>query len=332
MKYSAKIACLILMGMLLFTGIPLEAFASQEDGIGGIAFVNYETLRLREEPNTGSKELCKALRGEVVILLEKAAGGWYKVRYNLQEGYMLSGYLRIMTKENVELGHGYVLPGEAALSEKPEEGSKQLCTLFQKQECYTIGVNNGWYKVIANDTIGYIHSSLLKLTEIPYENRASVKKPMFFVLGQSTGIPPSAKVLKGEKPLKESGEPVTGGDILSEAEKYLGVRYVRGGESPKGFDCSGLIYYVLRELGYTPPRSVAAQYRMGAAVDADEPLRPGDLVFFATLGGKNATHVGIYAGEGQFLHAPNSRSKVSYGDLQTGYWMQHYLGARRLAE
>ena len=328
MKLPKKEICLILTGMLLFCLLPLGA-AAQEAGIRGIAFVNYETLRLREEPNTNSKELAKAQRNEVVLILNKGKGGWYRVSYNLQEGYMLGGYLRILTKENVELGYGQVIPEETVLYTQPDPQSEELCGLVQNDRCYTIGVNDGWYKVIFGEGIGYIPSPLLELTEIPYENAASSVSPKFFVEGLSTGIAPSAQALSGQKPLKASGEPVTGADILAETEQYLGIRYVHGGESPKGFDCSGLIYYVLRTLGYSAPRSVAAQARMGTPVGNDL-LQPGDLVFFATLGGKTPTHVGIYAGDGQFLHAPNSRSKVSYGDLTSGYWLKCYIGARRL--
>ena len=328
MKLPKKEICLILTGMLLFCLLPLGA-AAQEDGIRGIAFVNYETLRLREEPNTNSKELAKAQRNEVVLILNKGKGGWYRVSYNLQEGYMLGGYLRILTKENVELGYGQVIPEETVLYTQPDPQSEELCGLVQNDRCYTIGVNDGWYKVIFGEGIGYIPSPLLELTEVPYENAASSVSPKFFVEGLSTGIAPSAQALSGQKPLKASGEPVTGADILAETEQYLGIRYVHGGESPKGFDCSGLIYYVLRTLGYSAPRSVAAQARMGTPVGNDL-LQPGDLVFFATLGGKTPTHVGIYAGDGQFLHAPNSRSKVSYGDLTSGYWLKCYIGARRL--
>ena len=328
MKLPKKEICLILTGMLLFCLLPLGA-AAQEAGIRGIAFVNYETLRLREEPNTNSKELAKAQRNEVVLILNKGKGGWYRVSYNLQEGYMLGGYLRILTKENVELGYGQVIPEETVLYTQPDPQSEELCGLVQNDRCYTIGVNDGWYKVIFGEGIGYIPSPLLELTEVPYENAASSVSPKFFVEGLSTGITPSAQALSGQKPLKASGEPVTGADILAETEQYLGIRYVHGGESPKGFDCSGLIYYVLRTLGYSAPRSVAAQARMGTPVGNDL-LQPGDLVFFATLGGKTPTHVGIYAGDGQFLHAPNSRSKVSYGDLTSGYWLKCYIGARRL--
>ena len=328
MQFSKKEICLILTGMLLFCLLPLGA-AAQEDGIRGIAFVNYETLRLREEPNTNSKELAKAQRNEVVLILNKGKGGWYRVSYNLQEGYMLGGYLRILAKENVELGYGQVIPEETVLYTQPDPQSEELCGLVQNDRCYTIGVNDVWYKVIFGEGIGYIPSPLLELTEVPYENAASSVSPKFFVEGLSTGIAPSAQALSGQKPLKASGEPVTGADILAETEQYLGIRYVHGGESPKGFDCSGLIYYVLRTLGYSAPRSVAAQARMGTPVGNDL-LQPGDLVFFATLGGKTPTHVGIYAGDGQFLHAPNSRSKVSYGDLTSGYWLKCYIGARRL--
>lgn len=328
MKLPKKEICLILTGMLLFCLLPLGA-AAQEAGIRGIAFVNYETLRLREEPNTNSKELAKAQRNEVVLILNKEKGGWYRVSYNLQEGYMLGGYLRILTKENVELGYGQVISEETVLYTQPDPQSEELCGLVQNDRCYTIGVNDGWYKVIFGEGIGYIPSPLLELTEVPYENAASSVSPKFFVEGLSTGIAPSAQALSGQKPLKASGEPVTGADILAETEQYLGIRYVHGGESPKGFDCSGLIYYVLRTLGYSAPRSVAAQARMGTPVGNDL-LQPGDLVFFATLGGKTPTHVGIYAGDGQFLHAPNSRSKVSYGDLTSGYWLKYYIGARRL--
>ena len=134
MKLPKKEICLILTGMLLFCLLPLGA-AAQEAGIRGIAFVNYETLRLREEPNTNSKELAKAQRNEVVLILNKGKGGWYRVSYNLQEGYMLGGYLRILTKENVELGYGQVIPEETVLYTQPDPQSEELCGLVQNDRC-----------------------------------------------------------------------------------------------------------------------------------------------------------------------------------------------------
>ena len=116
--------------------------------------------------------------------------------------------------------------------------------------------------------------------------------------------------------------------ILEEAQKYLGCPYRAGGASPSGFDCSGFVYYVLKQVGLSPYRTPVEQYKMGTSVEKSA-LQMGDLVFF---GSGSITHAGIYAGGGQFIHAPNSRSTVSYSDLTSGYWAEHYFGACRVAQ
>jgi cell wall-associated NlpC family hydrolase len=106
------------------------------------------------------------------------------------------------------------------------------------------------------------------------------------------------------------------------ALKYLGVKYVWGGESPKGFDCSGLVAYVYGQLGVTLPHYAAAQYSLGVAVPRDQ-LQPGDLVFFDAL-----DHVGIYIGGGEFVHAPHTGDVVKITSLDE--YGPGYVGARRL--
>ncbi len=106
------------------------------------------------------------------------------------------------------------------------------------------------------------------------------------------------------------------------ALKYLGVKYVWGGESPSGFDCSGLVAYVYGELGITLPHYAAAQYGMGVAVPRDQ-LQPGDLVFFDGL-----DHVGIYIGSGQFVHAPHTGDVVKITTFSS--YGGSYVGARRI--
>lgn len=302
--------------------------SAKEPGIRGIAFVRAAEAPLRENDNWNAQAVEKIPKGDVVLVLESGKNGFLKVRHNDAEGYLAAGQLTELSRENIELGYGKAKIQGASLLCAPEEAAEVLSSLQKGDRCYTVGINDGYYKVLFGDNLGYIHSSQLDLTEIPYENGASKKSPLFFVQGQSTGLPVSAAALRGEKPKKADGTPVTGADILEEAEKHLGIRYIHGGETPKGFDCSGFTYYVFNCLGYTLPRSVEAQSRCGAAVEGD--LEPGDLVFFATNGGKAPSHVGIYAGNGQFLHAPNSRSTVSYGDLTKGYWKEKYIGARRL--
>ena len=106
------------------------------------------------------------------------------------------------------------------------------------------------------------------------------------------------------------------------ALRYLGVPYVWGGESPKGFDCSGLVAYVYAQLGITLPHYAAAQYQLGVAVPSDQ-LQPGDLVFFDGL-----DHVGIYIGGGQFVHAPHTGDVVKITTLAA--YGGSYVGARRI--
>lgn len=118
-----------------------------------------------------------------------------------------------------------------------------------------------------------------------------------------------------------------GSAIVQEAEKYLGVPYVWGGATPDGFDCSGLVQYVMRTLGISVNRVAEDQFENGTAVNRDE-LKPGDLVFFEQNG--YIHHVGIYAGNGMMIHAPRTGDVVKYQSINTDYYLSEYAGARRV--
>lgn len=122
----------------------------------------------------------------------------------------------------------------------------------------------------------------------------------------------------------------TAQDVIDQAMDLLGIRYRRGGSSPEaGFDCSGFVNHVFREgLGLMLPRSSREMSQSGEIVSRDE-LRPGDLVFFNTMR-KAFSHVGIYLGDNQFVHAPRSGARVRIEDLRDGYWMKRFNGARRV--
>ena len=310
--------------------IPASAAGTTMYGIG---FVDATSLRLRSGPSTTSSILATAQSDECVVAVSKE-GQWYKVIYNLQEGYMHEDYLDVLTRENAELGYGKVTGSGVNLRSGPSTSYGVVARASNGEKCYIIGINNGWYKVIYGSKICYIRSDFLELTEIPYENKASSNSPKFFRRGKSTGVAPSAAALNGTGSSASSGSSntgsATGSEILAEAQKYLGTPYVYGGASPSGFDCSGFVYYVLKQLGYSPYRTPASQYQQGTAVEKAD-LQPGDIVFFANTYASGISHVGIYAGNGQFIHSPNSRSTVSYSDLTTGYWANHYYGARRMS-
>ncbi len=119
-------------------------------------------------------------------------------------------------------------------------------------------------------------------------------------------------------------------EALLQALMALGVDYQNGGASPEtGFDCSGLVAHVFREAwGIRLPRTASEQSTAGTAVSLAE-LQAGDLVFYDTLG-RPYSHVGIYLGDGRFVHAPKSGAKVRVEELRSGYWTQRFNGARRI--
>jgi cell wall-associated NlpC family hydrolase/nucleoid-associated protein YgaU len=120
-----------------------------------------------------------------------------------------------------------------------------------------------------------------------------------------------------------------GGTIVANAMKYLGYRYVFGGTSPSGFDCSGFVYYIHNHSGAPIGRGMWQQYNGGAHIPISS-LQPGDTVFFANTYMPGLSHDGIYIGGGQFIHASDERTGVTISNIGSGYWQAHYAGATRL--
>ena len=120
--------------------------------------------------------------------------------------------------------------------------------------------------------------------------------------------------------------------LVDQALDYLGVRYRFGGTSPEtGLDCSGLVLNVFRNaIGFDLPRTAAEMAKMGDKIGRQE-LKPGDLVFFNTMR-RTFSHVGIYLGDGKFVHAPSGGGKVRIEAISDTYWSKRYNGARRLVE
>ena len=111
------------------------------------------------------------------------------------------------------------------------------------------------------------------------------------------------------------------------ATAMLGAPYHYGGSSPRGFDCSGLVYYSFRETGIRVPRTTRAQLRHAKPVSLSQ-LLPGDLLFFSQYSSR-VSHVGIYVGDDWFIHAPSRGRRVSYDSLQDGFWKYRLVAAGR---
>lgn len=120
-----------------------------------------------------------------------------------------------------------------------------------------------------------------------------------------------------------------GQEVVLSATQHLGLPYIFGGEDPnRGFDCSGLIKYTFEEFNVELPHRADLQYNYGEPVKKTD-LQPGDIVFFST-GGYPIGHVGIYVGEGKFIHAPRTGRTISIDSISSGYFSNHYVGARRI--
>lgn len=119
-------------------------------------------------------------------------------------------------------------------------------------------------------------------------------------------------------------------ELIEYAKRFLGTPYVYGGDSIRGFDCSGFTKYVFSKFGFKLPHRAKQQTKDGVVISSKAELLPGDLVFFKTKGSGSVNHVGIYLGENQFIHAASGHGAVRISSLDSGYYLNYYVGARRL--
>jgi LysM repeat protein len=137
--------------------------------------------------------------------------------------------------------------------------------------------------------------------------------------------------------LEEGGKPLPGSsrswsmrsELVSRALAYRGTRYRRGGESSRGFDCSGFVKYIYGLWGVKLPHDSRAMFKFGTPV-AKSDLQPGDILFFANTYRRGISHVGLYIGDGKMIHASNRRGGVRVDSINDSYFGRRYVGARRI--
>ena len=149
------------------------------------------------------------------------------------------------------------------------------------------------------------------------------------LLAACAGRTPPQVVTPAPAPLPAAG---AAEEVLLTAIGLVGTPYVYGGNTPEsGFDCSGLIGYVYRgAAGVALPRTTVEMSAMSGRPVARDALQAGDLVFFATNGGRRVSHAAIYVGDQRFVHAPSSGGTVRLDSLTNSYWQGTYLGAKRV--
>ena len=272
----------------------------------GVGTVNTDALRLREEATTDATILATAAKGDTVVVLEDTGSGWYKVDYQSVEGYMSGEYLDVAAKADVTIGYGLVQSDGSTLNVRsgPATTYDKVASLSDGAVVTIVGIDSGWYKVTTSGgTTGYVSSDYMVTCKDSAGSR-----------GDGTAVAASSSL---------------GQQVADYGLQFLGTPYVYGGNGPSCFDCSGFTSYVYRHFGYTLNRTASGQLSNGVSVSKSE-LQPGDLVFFRYNTTKAASHVGIYIGNGQFVHASTNTYTVKTDNLTSGHYANVYVGARRL--
>lgn len=257
------------------------------------AQINANNLNVRSENNVNSNIITKLNSGQKYLILEEQEG-WYKIKLNSsQEGWISSQY---STKKQAI---GVVKGNNVNVRSLNSTESESIANLNIGNEVTILDKNEDWYKVqINDDQIGYMYHSLI---DIKRDN-------MNVTRGSSDKLSKLREV----------------------AYSKLGSKYVSAGEGPDVFDCSGFTMYVYKNgAGINLPHSSKSQSGVGTAVSKDQ-LRLGDLVFFHTLGSSTINHVGMYIGNGNFIHASSGGHNVMISNLSEGYYQKRYVTARRV--
>lgn len=302
-----------------------------------VGIVNDNDVNLRKKANTGSNVLTTLSNGTTVSILAKK-DGWYKVNYNGKKGYMSSDYVTEKASASGLKGYAKITTDVLNMRAKPDAGADVIAMVVQDEYVRLRGFKDGWYKVSYGDYSGYMSGDYLT----PVKAKPAPVAVNADNTGNDTGnnSDDSKSNNPGKTPvsLSAGNGSGSGSDLVDYALSFCGVPYVYGGASPSGFDCSGFTMYVYSHFGYSLPHGATTQMDYGYAVSMSE-LSPGDLVFFfdPAYADSGASHVGIYIGGGQIVHAssgPGYCVKVSsfYGDSSTGsYYGDVYLTARHIA-
>lgn len=176
--------------------------------------------------------------------------------------------------------------------------------------------SNGWVKVNYNSLTGYVAKSYISDKEIKVEE-VKPEEPKQEENNNKDNVSTNSSI----------------NSIVNDAYKFLGYRYVYASADPSvGFDCSGLVYYLYRtHAGVTLNRSSRDQASNGYNVSRDN-LKAGDLLFFSTFGGNRITHVGLYVGDGKMIHASTPSEGVIITDINTNYYVNNFITARRILD
>ena len=290
-NFTGKMVRVFLLSAIMVMALAGFASAAESEQAIAVGATTGSSLRLREEPTTSASIVTTLNKGVAVAILDDSTDGWYKISYNGSTGYVSSDYM-IVDRDNLFTTYGRTNADSVNVRSSASTDSEVLASIATGTIVTINGFENGWYKVTCKyGTEGYIRSDLLDMTSSATSSSA----------------------------------------ISETALQHLGTRYVWGGSSAGGFDCSGFTMYVYKQFGYSLPHTATGQWQsgIGTKVSSISELQPGDLVFFndpSRNAGKACSHAGIYIGNGQHIHASSAKNGVVISSLTSGYYNKYFIG------
>lgn len=297
MKKSKKPIIMTLIFSFITAGLLLNAAAASQ--ACGAGTVSATALNIRSDASTTGAVVAMLRKNDVVVIQEKVNDAWYRINHNGTVGYVASMYLSdVQTAKNFNSAAS-VTGSNVRMRTAPSTSGAVLGTYSAGTIMRVIGINNGWYKVKYNGQTGYIRSDFMNLT--------------------------------ADAGTSACGASAAGQKIADLALQFVGFDYVYGAASPKkGFDCSGLTYYLYGNCGFSLCRTASQQYKNNGVSVSKANLLPGDLVFFSSNGGRSVTHVGLYIGGGKFVNASTSSTGVILSSLSSSWYTKTWYGAKRV--
>ena len=293
----------------------------QESNLTGT--VSASSLNVRSTPSTSGAKVTSLSSGTQVNILE-SLDGWYRIEANGKTGYVSSQYVTVSQPEQAT---------ESPAPSQPEPEPQPAPTVDPQPEAQPQPET----PTQDSKTYGMVSASVLNVRSGPgssHEKVASLSSGAQVEILEKldgwyrieNGYVSSEYII-----MLDGSMSALQAEIVAFARTFLGCAYVYGGNGPKSFDCSGLTKYVYKHFGYNINRTATQQLKNGVAV-SKENLQPGDLVFFNSTNNdiNKATHVGIYIGNGQFLHASNKKVGVTITSLSDAYRVRTYTTARRI--
>ena len=291
-----------------------------------------ENTKLKIVPTINATDIIEVKQNEEVTIIE-TIGDWVCIETGTTKGWIRAD--KLMTVEEKAAIDAEAKAAEEAAKKEEEEEKKSAKTMYANSatvnvrkeaskeaeiveqiklntEVSVLSEENGWSKITVNGKEGYIASNLL-----------SDKKTQETVTSRG-----STTTRKKEEKAETTTTPWKGSTVVETAKKYIGYKYVYGASGPNSFDCSGFTSYIFKLHGVSLNRTAKGQYSNGTAVSRSN-LQPGDLIMFGPSA-SSINHVGIYIGGGSIVHAANPSRGVTIDTINSGYYNNNYVGARRV--